>query len=356
MKIVQVGAYPPPYGGVSVHLMRLHDRLRRAGLDCGIIDLSTPVKEVPGVINLSWPAAVAHLSELPRACVHFHNFAPGNAAAYERLARRHVTVLSLHDEQFGDEIESLGSLRRRVTLARLRRLERVVVDNRHCQGIARRLWGPRAEIQLIPEFIPPAEIPPLDHAEILDLRRRCRYLLASAAASVQFHRGQDLYGLDLLVDALARLVRDDGLDVGLVVLLPGGADDTHLTELRRRADSLGLDRRCLWVTRPLPESSSLWRVADVVLRATNTDGNSLTVLEALSVGVPVVASDCVERPAGTVLFSNRDAGDLAARVADVLADLPPQRERLAAIARKDNTASFLEMYRSLSEQGSAHAV
>ena len=77
-----------------------------------------------------------------------------------------------------------------------------------------------------------------------------------------------------------------------------------------------LENRCLFVTEAIEESASLWREADVVIRATNTDGSSLTVLEALSLGVPVVASDCAERPRGAVLFRTRDRSDLT----DLLAD------------------------------------
>ena len=38
------------------------------------------------------------------------------------------------------------------------------------------------------------------------------------------------------------------------------------------------------------------RLTDVLLKPTNTDGDAISVREALYLGVPVVASDVVERP------------------------------------------------------------
>jgi glycosyltransferase involved in cell wall biosynthesis len=353
LRIVQVGAYPPPYGGVSVHLRRLHEHLLRHGMDSTIIDLSPVPKQAPGLVHLGWPQTPSYLERQPRCLVHFHNFAPGHARAYDRLARRHITVLSLHNERFGDELRSVGPLRRRLALARLRRVHSIVVDSERCRDLATALWGRRADIHLIPEFIPPAVVPPLAHPEILALRARCGYLLASNAWKVSFHRGQDLYGLDLLVELLRRLARERGLDVGLACLVPGGGDETYLEALAARVRAAGLAERCVILTEPLEEASSLWRLADVVVRATNTDGSSLSVLEALSLGVPVVASDCVARPEGTVLFRTRDADDLTGRVAAVLADLPAHAARARRAAIPDGAALLAALYAELGRRWQA---
>lgn len=354
MRILQVGAYPPPFGGVSVHLMRLHEQLRRRGMDNTIIDLSDQPKDVPGVVQLSWPETTAYLADQPRSVVHFHNFFPGYAGDYGRLARRHVCVLSLHNERFREDLAALGRLRRWRALWYLKRLQCIVVDNRRSQQVARALWGDGAEIHLIPEFIPPQRVPPLDRPEVVALRRRCRFLLASNASRVAVHDGCDLYGLDLLVELLGRLVHERGVDAGLVFLLHGGADAAYLERIRARVRELGLDDRFLIVTEPLDESSSLWRESDVVIRATNTDGSSLTVLEALSLGVPVVASDCVERPEGTVLFRTRDVADLVDRTAEVLADLPAHRQRLREVAEESNVPSFVKLYGDLGRKWMRH--
>lgn len=342
MNIVQVGAYPPPFGGVTVHIARLHERLRKSGRESTVLDLSAEPADAPGVIAVDRAGAMAYLDDLPRSIVHFHEFSPYHAGDYARLAERHVTVLSLHNERFGDELASLGAIRRRIVRSRLRRLHWVVTDSEACARTARDWWGEAARIRTIPEFIPPTEVPPLRHEGLLELRRRCRYLLASNAWRVRFHRGEDLYGIDLQVRLLRELVLGRGLDVGIALMIPGG-DDPYLDGLRERLRTLELEDRFLIVDEPIPEASSLWRESDVVLRTTNTDGSSLTVLEALAQGVPVVASDCVERPQGTTLFRNRDAASLAAAVAAVLEDPVGHRPRVSV---QDHFDALIELYES----------
>jgi hypothetical protein len=46
------------------------------------------------------------------------------------------------------------------------------------------------------------------------------------------------------------------------------------------------------------------------LRPTCSDGDSLTVREALHKNIKVIVSDVVERPANCILFKNRDVLDM----------------------------------------------
>jgi glycosyltransferase involved in cell wall biosynthesis len=132
-------------------------------------------------------------------------------------------------------------------------------------------------------------------------------------------------------------------------------DEDHLARLRQRCRALGIADRVQLVTEPLPEAASFWREADVTVRATNTDGNSLAVLEALWLGVPVVASDCVERPAGSVLFRTRDASDLAHKLESVLSDLPTARARARAVTHPGSVQAFSDLYDALAAGVGSHA-
>lgn len=355
MRIVQVGAHPPPFDGVSVHLGRLHDHLRRLGRESVLLDLSaTPRPAAEGTLSLSSGTVWSWLCRAERSIVHFHDFAR-DAAAFHRVSRRHVAVLSLHDGRFAERIARSGPIRSRLTRFRLRRLACVVVNNRCSESLARRLLGRGVEIRVIPEFILPDAVPPLTHAGLAELRRRHRFLVGSTASRIAFHDGVDLYGLDLLVDAVGRLAVERGLDVALGLLLPNGGDPGYLAALGRRCAALGIAERVLFVTEPLPEAGSLWREADVVVRATNTDGNSLAVLEALSLGVPVVASDCAERPTGTLPFRTRDADDLARMLETVLGDLPRARGRVLAVTHAGSARAFVELYDDLTGRPVTHA-
>jgi glycosyltransferase involved in cell wall biosynthesis len=59
---------------------------------------------------------------------------------------------------------------------------------------------------------------------------------------------------------------------------------------------------------------SLLMQADIFVRAAISDGDSVSVREALHAGVKVIASDCSERPRGSSLFKTGDASDLAIKI------------------------------------------
>jgi glycogen synthase len=61
---------------------------------------------------------------------------------------------------------------------------------------------------------------------------------------------------------------------------------------------------------------------DAFVRPTTADGDSVSVREALALGVPCVASDVAPRPAGTVTFPSGDARALVEALSQALVAKP----------------------------------
>jgi glycosyltransferase involved in cell wall biosynthesis len=146
-------------------------------------------------------------------------------------------------------------------------------------------------------------------------------------------------GLDRLIEAAHQVVHRRGhRDVGFALVGPGDAHDALRGEIRRR----GLDE---WVTVSGPVDDDLVRAyistADVcvgvdVKGAMNDRAAMRKVLEYMAVGRPVVQFPLaqMQRLCGdaTVYARNADAGDLADRIADLIAD-EGRRAALGAAAR-----------------------
>jgi glycosyltransferase involved in cell wall biosynthesis len=163
-------------------------------------------------------------------------------------------------------------------------------------------------------------------------------LIAANAFRLRKHMGEDLYGLDLLVELMGRLVSDHPR-LGLVFLLPETGDDELLANARQRIAELDLETRFHIVQDALP-FTSLIKLARVMIRPTNTDGDSLSVREALSAGIHVIASDVIQRPDGTRLFRNRELSDLEAVTRACLSEEPPGSQQ-----DQDGLAGVLLSYR-----------
>ena len=342
MRIYNIGVYPPPIGGVSNHIKRLHDYLLERGRESFVIDCSRTNKQGHRVM-LSSPYALAAFLWRPRSVLHFHTTGWKFTVLMFILSFRHVVVFSVHNERFTNQAAKLRGLRRRLLRLVYNRLT-VVTDNPACCRWWRDDLGLK-RVVMIPEFIPSDQLSERDSELLRPYRDRFDILLGSNAFEIAFHNGEDLYGLDILVEMLNELSRDR--NVGLLFLLPGRAHEEYLKIIERRVKDYGLQGRFVVVREPLEDATSLWRISDIVIRATNTDGNSLTVYEALYAGTPVIASDCVNRPDGVMLFKNRDVGDLARVVDDTINNLGYHKIRTAALKIENNAGKIDALYSEL---------
>jgi glycosyltransferase involved in cell wall biosynthesis len=130
---------------------------------------------------------------------------------------------------------------------------------------------------------------------------------------------------------------DLGLDDCALIL---GNSGSLTADLSRRAQSSPLADRIRFVG-TLPESDipSLLHGADVYVTASEVDGTSVTLLQAMACGVPVVASDTPGNRAWVTpgetgwLFRTGDATDLRRALRDALTADPVATRRMAEAAR-----------------------
>jgi glycosyltransferase involved in cell wall biosynthesis len=164
---------------------------------------------------------------------------------------------------------------------------------------------PQRVLQISPAFLP-FESPRVDvPGEIGQWMKQHSPVLSAAV----FFRPE--YGFDLLLDAMMEL-RKVYPNIGCVVM----GDGEHRQNALASADHAGLGDAVL-PTGDLDHEVCLAVMSnsDVFVRPTFMDGDSISVREALALGVAVVASDVGTRPEGTVLF---EAGNKAELVEQVL--------------------------------------
>jgi glycosyltransferase involved in cell wall biosynthesis len=352
-----VGPYPPPYGGVSVHIKRVHERLSTLGIRSRVFcqPSSTAGREpgvVPAALKFSWHAWIPEQGWRCRErIVHFHDgWYWGPAAALMLLFGKKV-VMTLHDQETSGIRWSDASGFERWASRRLFRHPRV-------RWVA---VSPKVNGQLIDMGVPadrilvaPAYVPPPSDTGTSGLPRTVRDFLAAHSPTLSSYawkltldaQGVDVYGLDQCIE-LVHALRGQFPDIGLVISLPQVAEPAYFEQLNARVAALGLKDAVLFVTEPLDEVHQLWRASDVFVRATNTDGDAVTVREALNMRVPVVASDASPRPAGAVLYPTRNLPALIEAVRGVLADPGKIASELQAITIDDNFPPLLNLYRAI---------
>lgn len=314
--VLLIGHEPPPIGGVSVHLRRLRARLRAEGHAARVAD----ERAAGPFLLLPWLLLVLLRQRLrPRPLVHVHsgNWRTRAFAAAIARALGLPAIVTVHS------FRPLANPRtERLACLCMKSARALVVTN---DGIRERCvehGADPAKILVQHAYLDPAagEAAPLPEPVERFVAAR-RPLLLASAFRLRFHEGLDLYGLDLLID-LAKALETRLPEAGLLFLLPEAGLPDYLEQCRVRIRELGLVERVLIWNEPI-ELVDLLPRCELMIRPTTTDGDSLSIREALFLGRRVLASDAVPRPPQAALFKSRDGADLLEKTLACLQAPPP---------------------------------
>ncbi len=342
-------------GGAERSLVELVPRLARHGIDphvCTLHDRPGYANEladrgIPVTVVGTGPAAVARLAALARRAdlVHTTLYEAdllGRAAGF--LTRTPVVCTLANERYTPEQFAEPGLSSRRLRLARaLDRTSARCVSRFHAVSapVATRMTDalriPGAHVVVVPRGRDPLRLPPTDP----DRRRRLRGVLGWPEGPVLLAvaRHEHQKGLDVLLDATA-LLRQSHPGVWIVV---AGSPGRATNALQTRAVALGPGTVHLLGARP--DVADLLAAADVAVLPSRREGFPGAALEAMAVGVPLVASDiatvraAVGEPPTAHLVPVDDPAALAEAVSGVLDD-PDHAADLARRARDRFMAEF----------------
>ena len=327
VRILEVTAYPPPRSGWAVRVEFLKKRLVEEGHECVVLNLGTS-RRIPSTEYETILSGTDLLRKLWRFSgrgfvVHAH--ANGDSvkgvfvallAQLTNLARGRRSYLTFH----AGAIQQFFPRERAGWLAPLYwtlfTIPRHIICN--SEVVKRLIEGygiPGRKITPIPAFssqyldFSPAPLP----AQLLEFFGRF------PAAIFTYARMRPLFYPLTMIDGMAK-VMERRTDVGLV--LCGGLshmEDWLWREVQARIQSHGLsDRICL--VEDLDHDAFLTALTKsaIYLRTPITDGVASSVLEALALRIPVVASENGTRPPGVLTYPAEDPDRLASQVEYVL--------------------------------------
>jgi len=346
MKVLMVGPYPPPHGGISVHVLAARQMLEQAGLHCRVLNTASHGAKSGSARNwmgVLW-AVARHARQAWTIHVHTngHNWKSWFVAAICGLAAnsRGGSVLTLHSGLLPSYLS--GATGWQMALARFAcsRYTRVVCVSPEILQSISSLGVSRRRADILPAYLgTTARQAPLRH-DLTEWLGAHSPVLSTAL----FYRPE--YGFDLLMTAVLRL-RAKFPRLGCIVM--GSGEDRLEAERLIQKSGLG-DAVLLMGDVPHDVCLALISQSDVFVRPTLCDGDSVSVREALSLGVPVVASATGQRPEAAVLFDSGSADALTAKLESTLSQRPQVVSELS-----DSAGRLLEIYRRASGSSAQHA-
>ncbi len=298
-----LGPFPPPYGGVAIHLVRLLEALRERGVDMDGVSQGGVPEGVDGIRRMD------PMDMFRRSPVHYHTD-EGNA--------RWMMLLGLTWQRLGvPYVVTVHSFRDRHEFAQttwVRRLYKayqgaravIAISEEVRSDLVQRLGLDPSSITVIGSDLPIStweRSAPLSPALPEQWRNAPVRILANAGRLVRYE-GEDLYGLDLVAEAVAGL----DTDVATALILGEVVEPDILRPIEQAA---ARNPRLFLVRDHSGPLLPAVQHADIIVRPTRTEGGrSLTLSEAIELGRWAIGSDSVPRPDGTMVFRNGDAADL----------------------------------------------
>src|SRR5213593_1927627 len=345
-KILLVGPYPPPYGGLSVQLHQWQQYLQKTHCwSCEVLNISEKRKEpVPG----AWPVhgyldfwrkltKYARNGYLIHLFTNGHNFKSWLSALACALAgcfNHRRSLLVFGSGNLPAFIQKSGPVAHTVARGAVRLSGEIVCRNDEMRDAILKLGGNRSKVSIISGYYGTFDHSPEVPDTIDNFLREHHPIIGATATTLAPE-----YGVRLLLDA-AQQLQHQYPNLGIVVL---GIGDNHRPQLRIHVQT----SVCLAGALTNPIALAVMSRLTIFVRPTLFDGDSRSVREALSLGVPVVASNTGYRPAGVKLFQKGSVPEMTASIREVIeaADGSSSRRNIATSA--DSVNQMLKLYAAL---------
>ncbi|HUJ25468.1 MAG TPA: glycosyltransferase family 4 protein [Myxococcales bacterium] len=306
-RILLVGDFPPPQGGLATHVEELLRAVRSRGSCCEVLDIGKGqlpadcVLPAGGVARFSAQLA-SYAARGFRVHLHTSGANPKSWVLMQVCALTRAPIVTLHSGLMPAFLRA-SPARRAVARAVLRRYAAVIAVSEPIRE-ALRECGVRG-VQVMPAFLGAALQPGAPPAGFAELRAEAAPLYCAMVAP------RPEYGASVLLRALATLLHQRSH--ARLALYGAGS------EALRVAGARGFGEL------PRPQALALMAGCDVFVRPTLADGDSVSIREALALGRPVVATSVGNRPPEARLVPPGDAEALAAAMLAAAEAAPASR-------------------------------
>ena len=299
-KILLIGSLPPPIGGVTIHIDRFFNTyLNNSVFELAILDIKkktifTKNKRIKKLINII-------MFFLSSKLIHIHisnDYIKLLFALLSKLMIKKV-VYTHHNSIVRNKFifKLIYKLCDKIILVNDKEIDKVFVDNK--------------KTEVIPAFLPPYKFDDLPEKLNIEIKKYDK-LISTNCYMYNLISGKHVYGFDLIIDAFYKLAQEKKIYNTLLILLdPSNTTKQFVDKLLEKKDFY--TNKVLLLTEKI-DFVSLVKKSDITIRATRTDGDSLSVRESLYFDIPIVCSDVTIRPKGAIIFKNNDSYDLAVKI------------------------------------------
>ena len=321
-KIAIIGPYPKPYGGIGIHIQRVIDIFKKRNIPFDFFN----EMEHSDYIGKCYPffayskieffqnivPSLLKLSFCNYKVIHHHSPNTGIRLILSFLGIFKKNIyLHIHGPSLHLAIKKTNIYSK--LLFRFIRFSNIIVDNEDIYRLVKKI-NPRS-LYLIDAFIPPVYSYDIykKFKQMYPISKSKHNIIISMVGWFTELYVDDAYGFDLIAEAI-NILKNKGYSILVIASINGIHSKKTYKNFLHILKKYQIKENFRLIFEELDEIWPIYIISDIFIRPTNSDGSALSIKEALWVGAPVIASDCLKRPKNTVLFKNRDFKSLAWKI------------------------------------------
>ncbi|MHA1695858.1 MAG: glycosyltransferase [Candidatus Helarchaeota archaeon] len=312
---IHIGPLPPDLNGISVYLYRL-SKIDKKSQFIDWNKISSPKKFrswlIKQILDFNKKNFIFHPPSIKKRLIFY----------FLSLVSIHYFSLVIHGYPLIIQYQEANLFQRVLIRRMLEKARFIQVVNKSHKRFLDYLKIKNKNVFIKPAFLPP----PLEdrekiiksyNQELIHFINTKKPLIAANAACVKFYNGIDLYGLDHCIELTARLIHDFP-NLGFIFAISNDKlYPSYLKKMKYRIKSLNIEKNFYFISGQ-KELWPLFEKINLFIRPTHTDGDAISVREALYFNCSVACSDVTSRPQGTILFKNRDLEDMYQTIKKIL--------------------------------------
>lgn len=327
MRIMLVGPYPPPFGGISVHIQRLKYYLEKRGHECfvcrydaGVSDsnsnviLMTSIKKIwRKTGNLFWET-----KKVNPDVIHIHHCGGDflqemKPILFWKLMRKRVFI-TFHGGSF---VRYVSESKKRDFIGLwliLRMVGKIICASESQKTIILEKFGrwTQSKLHTMSPFLPPIEHNNNETHEPANVRQfyhTKNEIITAIGGWRRYHK------FESVIEAFD-LFHKENKTSGLALFVSSGGDEQYKDEIFKLIKEKGLNN-CILVLEDIGCIDNYLKKSSVFIRPSSIDSYSISIAEALWFGIPVIANDAIKRPHKVSTFSDGDARNLYQKIQEV---------------------------------------
>lgn len=354
MKLVKhLSPIPPPYGGVTIHILRLIEKLQNDGFLAGayfnpgnkfFLNHLTLYK---GFSRKRFIRSIYLLLRDTKhySIIHTHNFFDDAILLYfSSFFSKKKIVATIHNDRSNDIFYNQNIIFRFFIKRLCQRNIKWIAVSEIAKKELLKLPLNINQIEVIPAFIPK-----LDNSknkaliinDLLTFTKKFDKIIVFYAFSLSVDK-KDLYGTKEALIMFNELVMNKKNKCGLIFCV--SEINSDVSNLKQFAKENGIYDKIYWQIGPIEDMYELWSISDLYIRPTMLEGDSISIREALHMNLKVVASDVADRPPGVISYKKGNISDFKRKV---IKELQKKKKVISKSDDFNNYNRILKLYLKL---------